>query len=98
MPGAKKDTSSFDGWKVVVQTFVADILNHVRGDIREHARAWACRLRDRSIGFVFMIIGSIFISISLAILLNTLLVSTWAGYGAIGVLVLAFGVIISNRQ
>ena len=98
MPGTKKSSPSFDGWKVVVQTFVADTLNHIRGDFREHVHAWIRHFRDRFIGLLCVTIGSIFIEISLALLFNTVFSSSWAGYGVIGVFILALGVIINSRQ
>ena len=54
--------------------------------------------RDRFIGLLCVTIGSIFIAISLALLFNTVFSSSWAGYGVIGVFILALGVIINSRQ
>jgi hypothetical protein len=87
--------SESDSWKNVVQTFVTDILTHVRGNIVEHVQAWGRRLRNRTIGSLLIIIGGLFCIIALTLLINILLASVWLGYALTGLLLIIIGLLIT---
>ena len=97
MENKKKKESGAD-WKKIVQVFVGDVLARVSDNISHRIELGIKKIKRKSIGLFFAIIGLIFLLISAAIFINTLLLgmAPWLGWGMIGILLVAIGYLMGR--
>ncbi|MDH4330409.1 MAG: hypothetical protein OEV93_02560 [Candidatus Moranbacteria bacterium] len=86
-------------WKTLIQGFVTNMLSRVSENISERIQAWVKNTMKRGIGLFLMMIGGIFVMVSVSLFLNTVLTnhSPWAGYGVVGAVSCCIGMFLGKK-
>ena len=86
-------------WKDLVQGFVVKMLEHVGDDLAKRAHVWIKQLKRKSVGWILLASGIVFVLIALSIFINALTQNLfpWVGYSIVGVVALAVGYALTKE-
>ena len=88
----KKAPQSSD-WKNLIQVFVGDMLERISDNVSKRIHTFINQLKRRTIGAILMLIGSVFLLIGIAILINNVLGNEfpWVGWSLVGLVTILVG-------
>lgn len=94
-----KEESSGSVWKEISQTFLAGIMAKVGGNISAKVQNWFKDIKRRTLGALLLLIGMIFVLVCISLYINTFVSeeASWVGYGAVGIIILAAGYLLSKK-
>lgn len=94
----KNNKENQNDWKGVIQGFVTNILERIGDNVSKKVHIFVTQLKRRTIGAVLLLIGSVFLLISIAILINSIISEEfqWVGWGFVGSVAILVGYIMSK--
>lgn len=94
-----KEESSGSAWKEISQTFLAGVMAKVGGNISTKIQNWFKDIKRRTLGALLLLIGLIFVLVCISLYINTFVSekANWVGYGAVGIIILATGYLLSKK-
>jgi hypothetical protein len=80
-------------WKSLVHGFVGDVLERLSDNISQKVHVFITKLKRRTAGAILLIVGSIFLLVSIALLINSFFSSEfqWIGWGLVGLIIVLIG-------
>jgi len=95
----KSDEINNTNWKIIVQSFVANMISRANDNISKKIQEWLGNIKRMTIGILLMFVGFIFVLICLVMYINVFIdnESQWAGYGIVGATVLIIGYLMSRK-
>jgi uncharacterized membrane protein YcjF (UPF0283 family) len=95
----EKENNNGSAWKDLTQTFVTTMLAKVSDNISTKLQNWFNEVKRRTLGALMVAVGLVFILVCLSLYINTFFSegASWIGYGAVGILILVVGYVLSKK-
>lgn len=88
-----KSTETKNNWKDLIQGFIGNVFERLSDNVSKRVHLFIKQLKRRSIGVALLLIGAIFVFISIAMFLNFLFGNQfpWLGWSLVGLIVALIG-------
>lgn len=95
----QNDNSNHSEWKSLVQGFVENVLERLSDNVLTRVHNWTDRLKRRAIGSLVMVLGATYLFTGLSTYAEATLGKSnpGLGYGAVGVVALIVGYLVSRK-